>query len=209
MKVFEMSVTKVLFLFCATSASGFSQTSLAENFDDLSSPSGCVRNNAVSPTVSPAIPALNLPGMTISGGQALNYSNSLQTGIYNNVYATISTCAGEQPVITITFDGPVSGLNLVVGNNWAYGESLLVVDDAGGTQSVPLGLFNYGQTVYFSPRTVHKVTLPLTSPAWTPSSPSGFYIDNFSCYINEPLYFVDPVPDLMSGTGIVTDPESL
>jgi pimeloyl-ACP methyl ester carboxylesterase len=204
-----MSVTKVVFLFVATSALGFSQTYLGENFDELSAPSGCLRNNTVPPAAGAAIPALKLPGMTISGGQALSYSNSYQTGTYNNIYATMSTCAGEQPAITITFDGPVSGLNMVIGNNWAPGESLSVVDDAGGSQNVGVGEFNNGQTLFFTNRNIHTVTLSLSSPAWTPSSPAGFYIDNITCYINEPLYFIDPVPNLMSGTGVITDPQSL
>src|SRR5580693_5793986 len=138
-----MRGTKVLFLFCMTSAYGFSQTYLSANFDQLAGPSGCTGNHA----------PLKLPGMTISGGQVLQYADPYQT--YNNVYATMSTCAGEQAAITITFEGPVSGLNLVAGNNWNGGESLLVTDDGGGSQNIPLGLFNNGQTIFFTDNNIH------------------------------------------------------
>ncbi len=210
MGIFEMTVTKSLFLFCALGAfcgSCLSQTYLSVNFEQLPAPSGCIRNT-ITPTASPAIPALKQPGATFSGGQVLSYADPGQTT--NNVYATVNTCAGVQPTITITFDGPVSGLSMVAGDNWNSSESLQVVDDAGGNQIIPLSSYSvYGTTIQFTNGNIHQVTLTVTSPAWTQAGPAGFYIDNISCYLDEPLYFIDPVPSLISGTGVVADPESL
>jgi pimeloyl-ACP methyl ester carboxylesterase len=203
-----MSVTKVLLLFSTLSALAFSQTYVSVDFEQLAAPSGCIRSNAVASTTSFAVPALKVPGATISGGQALSYADPYQTS--NNVYATISTCAGVQPTITITFDGPVSNLNMVIGDNWAYSETVQAVDDVGGSQNVSLLSSQVGgQTLFFANNNIRKVTLTLMSPGWIQSSPAGFYIDNISCDVSEPVYFFDPVPNLMSGTGVVADPESL
>jgi hypothetical protein len=199
-----MSIRQFVLLFCALgtyAGSCFSQTYLSVNFDQLAAPTGCL-NSALPGT---QIPALKLAGATISGGQVLSYANQYQS--YNNVYATITTCAGVQPVITIAFDGPVSGLSMEVGNNWYAGASVQVADDTGETQSVSPS--DTGTTVFFANNNIHQVTLTLTNPPWTPNTPAGFYIDSISCYLNEPLYFIDPVPSLITGTGVVDDPESL
>src|ERR1044071_4568203 len=105
-----MNGTKVVFL--ATTLGVFVQAAVGRTFvgivfEQLAAPSGCIRNTTV-PTSSPAIPPLKLPGVVISGGQVLSYANPFQTT--NNVYFTLNTCAGVQPTMTLTFDGPASNV---------------------------------------------------------------------------------------------------
>ncbi len=207
-----MSVTKVLLMLGALGASAepsFCQTFVGVDFEQLASPSGCVRKVTVPPTSAPAIPALKLPGVTISGGQVLSYQNPFQFSP-NNVYSTFNGCAGEQPAITITFEGPASGVNLVIGNFWNAGESLQAQDDRGFNQTINLSSSaTAGITLFFPEDNIRRITLTLPASVWTASSPAGFYIDNLDFYLQNDMEFVDPVPDLMSGTGLVSDPETL
>src|ERR1700733_14354695 len=205
-----MSVTKVLFLLSAAGVfaeSCFCQTFVGTNFDQLAAPSGCIRNATVPPTSATRIPALNLPGVTVSGGQVLSYANQFQTS--NNVYYTFNGCAGVLPAITITFQGPASNVNMVIGQFWASYESVQVQDDAGDNLTFALPASSAGQSLFLPGTNIHTITITLPNSVWTQGSPAGFYIDNLDCYINNGLNFVDPVPELVTGTGVVNDPESL
>jgi hypothetical protein len=206
-----MTITRAVFLLSALgvlAASSKSQTFVGIDFEQLASPNGCIRNATVPPTSTPAIPALKLPGAVISGGQVLSYANIFQTT--NNVYYTFNGCAGVQPTITITFDGPASNVNMVVGDIWNFSENLQVTDDKGDNFTMALSSSSIaGQTLFIPSSNVRQITLTLPSAVWTAGSPAGFYIDNIDCTIDTAMNFVDPVPDLISGTGVVSDPESL
>ena len=212
-----MSITKALVLLGALGAmaeSGFTQTFVGIDFEQLAAPSGCIRSATAGPTATPAITALNLPGVTISGGQVLSFANQFQAS--NNVYYAFNGCAGTQPAITLTFQGPVSNVNIgAVGQVWNTGtEPLLVQDDHGNTQTVQLlpgngGPSNAGTSITVLGNNIHRITLSLPSAMWAQPNSAGFYIDNLYFYSNNKLQFVDPVPDLMSGTGVVSDPETL
>ncbi|HEY3835309.1 MAG TPA: hypothetical protein VGL72_02000 [Bryobacteraceae bacterium] len=180
----------------------------------MAAPSGCIRTAAGGPASTPAIPALNLPDVTISGGQVLSFANAFQTS--NNVYYTFNGCVGTSPSITLTFQGPVSNVNIgAVGQVWSSStESLLVQDDHGNTQTVLLfpgngGPSGAGTSITVLGANIHRITLSLPSSAWAQPNSAGFYIDNLNFYSDNKLQFVDPVPDLMSGTGLVSDPETL
>jgi hypothetical protein len=207
-----MGVTKILVLLSALGAladSSHSQTFVGVDFEQLAAPSGCIRNVTVPQTNVPSIPALKLQGVTISGGQVLSYRSPFQF-TPNNVYYTLNSCAGVQSSITLTFDGPASNINFVVGQIWTGSEPLQVQDDQGGNQTIQLLSSNTaGQTIFLPATGIRKVTLTLPASSWTQGSPAGFYIDNIAFYLNQGLNFVDPVPSLMSGSGIVADPESL
>ena len=204
-----MSITRAMVLLSVLgvlAASSKSQTFVGVDFEQLAAPSGCIRNVTVPPTATTAIPALKLPGLTISGGQVLSYANVFQTS--NNVYYTFNGCAGVQPSITITFDGPASNINMVVGDIWNGNETLQVQDDRGDNLTMTLSSGNIaGQTLFIPSNNVRTITLTL--PAFSQSSPAGLYIDNIDCRITTPFNFIDPVPDLMSGNGVISDPESL
>src|SRR5262249_1682826 len=130
----------------AFAEASFSQTFVGIDFEQLASPSGCIRN---APANIPNLPALKLPGLTISGGQVLSFQNPFQFSP-NNVYSTSNACAGEQPTMTITFDGPVSNVNLVVGQFVTGSETLQVTDDQGGNQTIQLLSSNVaGQSLFF------------------------------------------------------------
>src|SRR5581483_3687440 len=116
------------------------------------------------------------------------------------------TCAGLQPTVTITFEGPASNVSMVVGNNWSSGETLQVQDDQGDNLAVSLDVNPVGQTLFLPGSNIHKITLTLAGGVWAQGSPAGFYIDNLQSYINNPIDFVDPIPELMAGSDIVSDP---
>ena len=165
-----MSVTRVVSLIGALSAfSGacFCQSTqifTGIDFEQLASRTGCIRNAPLpSPGVpvapATAVPALNLPGVTISGGQVVSYVDPVQTT--NNVYYTLNTCAGVQPSITITFDAPASDVSLVIGQNWASIENIQVQDDGGDNLSVPVTNNPFGQSLFLTGNNIHTLTLSL------------------------------------------------
>jgi hypothetical protein len=213
-----MKFTKLLLVLGALSVivePSFSQTFVGIDFEQQTARSGCMLNATATTASAPAIPALKLPGVTISGGQVLSFANTFQSS--NNVYYTFNGCAGTQPTITLAFEGPASNVNIgAVGQVWNTGpESLLVQDDHGNSQTVQLlpnnggPVFNGGTSITVLGNNIHRITLSLPASTWSQSNAAGFYIDNLNFYLNNKLDFVDPVPDLMSGTGVVTDPETL
>ena len=205
-----MSVNKVVILLSALGVladSGACQTFVGADFEQLAAPSGCIRNATIPPTNIPMIPALKLPGVTFSGGQVVSYANPFQS--YNNVYFTDNGCAGVQPAITITFEGPASNVSMVVGNYWSGGESIQVQDDQGDNLTVFLAPNPVGQSLFIPSSNIRQITLSLPGSIWTQGSPAGFYIDNLQGHINNQLEFVDPVPLLMTGSDVVSDVESL
>jgi len=139
--------------------------------------------------------AVTAGSATFTGGTPV----SLNSG-QNTVYWTAQGCAAWQADLSIHFAQPVSGVTFHLGATGASA-TFTVQDDQG--DSVPVNLGPSGSTpVSLSGRNVQKITI-------VPSSPSGwsYYLDNVTYTPATPsITLLDPVPQLLVGGSVATDP---
>jgi len=148
-------------------------------------------------------PPLMAVGATISGGEVLSQTTFLPADS-TNVYGTASFCNGCQPTITITFSQPVSNFSILVLNGLEEQVTYTVSDDQGDMVPVTLDTNGNGgaQVVSLPANNINQVTITSSDDTFW-----DFFIDN--AMFTPGLSILDPDPTLLSGGGIVNDPNML
>jgi pimeloyl-ACP methyl ester carboxylesterase len=150
-----------------------------------------------------ADPPVMAGSATITGGEILRGTTFLPADM-TTVYGTASFCSGCLPTITINFNQPVSNCSVFVLNGEAFSVTYTVQDDNGDlqTQTFDTNANGGAGTIVLPSSNILQVTVTSDS-----SSDWDFFIDNIS--FTPALSTVDPVPALLNGNALVTDPESL
>jgi pimeloyl-ACP methyl ester carboxylesterase len=150
-----------------------------------------------------ADPPLMAASATITGGELLRGTTFLPAD-QTTVYGTASFCSGCLPTITIQFNQPVSNFSVFVINGEPFEVTYTVQDDQGGlqTQSFPGNSDAGAGTINLPSSNILQVTITSND-----SSNWDFFIDNVS--FTPAIAAIDPVPGLLNGNTLVTDPESL
>lgn len=150
-----------------------------------------------------ADPPLMAASATITGGEILCGTTFLPAD-QTTVYGTASFCSGCLPTITIQFNQPVSNFGVFVINGKEFEVTYTVQDDQGGleTQNFPGNSDAGAGTINLPSSNILQVTITSND-----SSNWDFFIDNVS--FTPPIAAIDPVPGLLNGNTLVTDPESL
>ena len=120
---------------------------------------------------------------------------------------------GMQQTMTIAFNQEVANLSFYLGiahvGLQPDGDTFTIQDDQGHTQQVTLARYSIpghpAAWVFLPYQHVRRVTITAlgTSLGW------GFYIDNVTYTPTGSLAILDPVPDLLNGNQVSTDPQLL
>jgi pimeloyl-ACP methyl ester carboxylesterase len=187
------------------------------------------RTDLAVPT--PAPPSLTIGHVTLSGGRLASFIDS--TGDTYNLYWSFNEVFDESPddaltgvlslpgdsqTITLTFDTGVSGVYFLLQTTLPGGVEpqgtdnpsldYIVTDDQGESLTVQ-PMYTLSGVQLFA-QNIHQVTItaPLFQPVGAPVPSWDFGIKSIS-YGATGITAVDPVPNLLGGSGIIADPNSL